>query len=123
NTGAAGNGCAHSFNAAGANLTASGNSTMDTVQLKSSGEPATSFTLFMQHDAPGDTIFHDGTLCAGGTLIRLRGRAAGIPPLLPGEATFPNPAFDSSITLSQRGSVTIGSGSVRFYAAWFRNAS
>jgi hypothetical protein len=51
---------------------------------------------------------------------RARGRH---PPLNPGEATFPNPAFDASVTLSQRGSVVIGSGAVRYYAAWFRNAS
>ena len=31
--------------------------------------------------------------------------------------------WDSSITLSQRGSVTIGSGAVRRYGAWYRNAS
>jgi hypothetical protein len=30
---------------------------------------------------------------------------------------------DSSITLSQRGSVTVGSGARRYYAAWYRNAS
>jgi hypothetical protein len=78
NVGAGPNGCAHSFNANGANITANGSIAADTVQLFASGEPATSFTLFMQHDAAGDTIFHDGVLCAGGTLIRLRGRAAGI---------------------------------------------
>jgi hypothetical protein len=48
----------------------------DTVQLKTSNTPAASFTLFMQHNAPADGVFHDGVLCAGGTLIRLRGRNA-----------------------------------------------
>jgi hypothetical protein len=66
--------------------------------LTSVNEPATAFTLFMQHDAAGDTVFHDGVLCAGGTLIRLRGRAAG-----GGASIFPDPVWDSTITLSQRG--------------------
>jgi hypothetical protein len=56
----------------------------------------------MQHDAAGDAVFHDGVLCAGGTLIRLRGRGAR-----GRQAFFPNPVWDSSITLSQRGSVTV----------------
>ena len=42
-----------------------------------------------------------------------------------GQALFPNSAFaqDQTITLSQRGSVTVGSGALRFYGAWYRNAS
>jgi len=120
NTGAAGNGCAHSFDAGGANLAASGTPAADDVVLTSQFEPAASFTLFMQHDAAGDAVFHDGVLCAGGTLIRLRGRAA-----VAGVASFPNSTFaqDSTTTLSQRGGVTVGSGARRYYSAWFRNAS
>jgi hypothetical protein len=120
NNGATGNGCAHSFNAAGANLAATGAPALDDVVLASSGEPVSSFTLFMQHDAAGDHVFHDGVLCASGGLIRLRGRAA-----VAGEASFPNSAFanDSTLTLSQRGGVAVGSGTRRYYAAWFRNAS
>src|SRR6185295_13594224 len=118
NDGAPGNGCGHSFDPNGANLAASGTAANDDVLLTSSNEPGSSFTLFMQHDAPGDTVFHDGVLCAGGTLIRLRGRGA-----VGGQAFFPNPIFDSSITLSQRGSVAVGSGARRYYAAWYRNAS
>jgi plastocyanin len=118
NFGSPGHGCAHSFNAAGALLKASGSTSLDTVLLSASGLPATSFTLFMQHDAPDDRVFHDGVLCANGTLIRLRGRGA-----VAGEASFPNPLWDSSITLSQRGSVTPGSGARRYYAGWYRNAS
>jgi len=120
NNGAAGRGCAHSFSAAGARLAATGNTNPDTLQLQSSNTPANSFTLFLQHDAGGDASFHDGVLCAGGTLIRLRGRnAAG------GAAAFPDPSFpnDATLTLSQRGQVTPGSGAVRHYAAFYRNAS
>jgi len=120
NVGAADNGCGHSFSAAGANLAASGSIAGDSVLLTATALPGTSFTLFMQHDAAGDQTFHDGVLCAGGGLIRLRGRGA-----VGGVATFPNSTFpqDATLTLSQRGSVTVGSGAVRYYAGWYRNAS
>jgi len=120
NFGVAGNGCGHSFSAAGANMTASGSTALDNVVLHSSNEPVSSFTLMMQHGNTGDGVFHDGVLCASNPLIRLRGRAA-----VAGEAFFPNSNFaqDSTTTLSQRGGVTVGSGAVRFYAGWYRNAS
>jgi len=120
NNGITGNGCAHSFSASGSNLAATGNTNPDTVQLQSSNTPVTSFTLFMQHDALGDALFHDGVLCASGTLIRLRGRGA-----VGGACAFPDSNFpnDATLTLSQRGQVTPGSGAVRYYAAFYRNAS
>ena len=49
---------------------------------------------------------------------RLRGRAAS-----GGQASFPNPVWDSTITLSQRGGVFPGQGVRRYYSAWYRNAS
>jgi len=118
-------GCAHSFSADGAELAAEGDLPSDTVQLRASGLPATSFTLFMQHDASGDTIFHDGVLCAAGNLVRLRGRnAGGAGQPGPGIALYPNSNFaNDTQTLSQRGGVTVGSGALRFYGAWYRNAS
>lgn len=110
-------GCAHSFSANGARLSASGSTLGNTTVLESDNTPATAFTLFLQHVALGDTVFHDGILCASGTLIRLRGRAA-----VGGQAFFPNASLDT-ITLSQRGQVTPGSGARRYYSAWYRNAS
>ena len=116
NAGAAGNGCANSANAAGANLTASGRTTLDTVLFTASGVPATSFTLFLQHATSGDAVFHDGVICAGGTLVRLRGLAAA-----GGSVSYPAPS--DTQTVSQRGGVTIGSGTRRFYSAWYRNSA
>jgi hypothetical protein len=120
NFGTAGNGCAHSFSATGANMSATGSTLNDDVVLHSQFEPVSSFTLMMQHANTGDTVFHDGVLCAANPLIRLRGRSA-----VAGEAFFPNSNFaqDSTTTLSIRGGVTVGSGALRFYAAWYRNAS
>ena len=120
NTGAPANGCGHSFDANGANMSATGLVATDTVVLRSQFEPASSFTLMMQHGNSGDAVFHDGVLCAGNPLIRLRGRAA-----VAGEAFFPNSLFaaDSTTTLSARGGTFPGSGVTMRYAAWFRNAS
>ena len=120
NNGAAGNGCGHSFDPNGANMSATGSAANDDVVLHTQFEPASSFTLMMQHASTGDTVFHDGVLCAGNPLIRLRGRSA-----VGGEAFFPNSNFaqDSTTTLSVRGSVTVGSGATRYYAGWYRNAS
>jgi hypothetical protein len=120
NFGAPGHGCGHSFDPNGAELSATGAPALDDVVLRSQFEPVTSFTLFLQHAAAGDTIFHDGVLCASGVLVRLRGRAAAA-----GAASFPNSAFaqDQTITLSQRGGVAPGLGVRRYYSAWFRNAS
>jgi len=120
NDGAPGRGCGHSFDAGGALISASGAPATDDVVLRTSATPASAFTLFMQHDALDDRVFHDGVLCAGGTLIRLRGRNA-----VAGQAFFPNSAFpnDATLTLSQRGGVVPGSGARRYYAGWFRNAS
>lgn len=120
NDGAPGNGCAHSFDPNGANLSATGTASIDNVVLHSQFEPVASFTLFIQHDALGDAVFHDGVLCASGSLVRLRSRAA-----VAGSASFPNTAFaqDSTTTLSQRGGVARGAGIRRYYAAWYRNAS
>ena len=120
NTGAAANGCAHSSGVNGAHLDGLGVAASDSVQLDVTGMPANAFTLFMQHDALGDAVFHDGVICAGGTLVRLRGRnAAG------GASLFPDLSIplDATTTLSQRGGVTVGSGVRRYYAAFFRNAS
>jgi len=118
NFGALGNGCAHSFDPRGAQLSASGSTASDDVRLSASSLPGSSFTLFLQHDAAGDAVFHDGVLCAAGTLLRLRGRAA-----VAGRAAFPDRAWDSTLTLSQRGGVVVGSGARRYYSAWYRNAS
>lgn len=117
NGGALGHGCANSVNPNGALLTAAGNSVVsaDTLQLVVSGVPATAPCLFFQGDyANGATTFGDGLLCAGGTVVRLRTRAASA-----GSTAYPI-AGDSS--LSVRGALP-PEGGVRVYQAWYRNAA
>ena len=120
NFGAPGHGCAHSANANGALLAASGSTQLDTVVLSASEMPATTFSLYLQHSSAGDAVFHDGVICAGGPLLRLRSRTAS-----GGANSFPDPSFaqDATLTLSQRGLVTPGSGATRYYSTFYRNAS
>jgi hypothetical protein len=116
NSGAPGHGCANSFVAAGALLTPTGTTNPDTLVLTATDEPQSAFGIFLQHDAQDDRVFHDGVICAGGTMIRLRQRfAAG------GVTVFPNST--DTVTVSQRGQVVPGSGATRYYALFHRNAS
>ncbi len=118
NTGWQGNGCASSFNAGGANITADGLVLSDNVVLTGAGMQATGICVFIQGSAidPNGFLFGDGVTCTGGSIIRLRGVA-----LAAGSAKFPVPP--ETVTLSQRGGVTVGSGAIRSYAVFYRNAA
>ncbi|MBI5362330.1 MAG: hypothetical protein HZA53_04065 [Planctomycetes bacterium] len=116
NIGAAGNGCANSVNAAGANLTATGTAAADNVVLNGSGMPAVVSCIYLQGDSPDDTVFGDGTRCAGGALIRLRTKNN-----VGGASSFPDST--DTITLSARGGVTVGSGALRYYQTYYRNSA
>ncbi|MFO1010206.1 MAG: hypothetical protein U1F29_09125 [Planctomycetota bacterium] len=116
NFGASGNGCANSANPAGGALTASGSPALDTVVLAASGMPATSACVYLQGDALDDLVFGDGVRCAGGTLVRLNAK-----PNVGGASQFPD--VGDTVTLSQRGGVAPGSGDVRYYQVFYRNAA
>jgi len=116
NFGAPGNGCAHSTSANGAHLQVSGATNPDSIVLAASSMPATAFGIYLQHDATGDQVFHDGILCASGNLLRLRSRSA-----IGGASSFPNSTDTTNV--STRGQVVPGSGAVRYYSTWYRNAS
>jgi hypothetical protein len=116
NNGTAGNGCANSANPAGANLTTTGNPGTDDVVLVGSGMPLTVSCIYLQGDATDDIVFGDGVRCTGGTLIRLRTKAN-----VGGASMFPDST--DTITLSQRGGVTPGSGAIRYYQTYYRNSA
>jgi hypothetical protein len=116
NNGAAGNGCANSANANGANLSATGTPSLDDVVLAGTGMPATVSCIYLQGDALDDAVFGDGVRCTGGTLVRLRTRAN-----VGGASTFPDST--DTVTLSQRGGVTPGSGATRYYQTYYRNSA
>ncbi len=121
NTGAAGNGCASSFNSAGANITASGVVANDNIVLTGTGMQSSGICVFLQGDAidPNGFQFGDGITCTGGNLVRLRGVALGV--TVANGAEFP--VAPETITLSARGGVTVGSGAIRSYTVFYRNAA
>jgi hypothetical protein len=117
NAGAAGHGCANSVNAAGAQLSATGSLTGDTVTLCATGMPASTFTLFLRWNTLEGVpqVFHDGLRCAGGALGRFGGQQA-----VAGSASFPGISLN---TLSGVSATFPGSGATVFYGAFYRNAS
>ncbi|MBI5365387.1 MAG: hypothetical protein HZA53_19575 [Planctomycetes bacterium] len=118
NTGAAGNGCASSFNASGAHLSAHGAVATDDVVLDGTGMNPTGNCIFLKGDAnvPAGLVFGDGLRCLDGNLIRLRTKT-----LSGGAASFPDST--DTITLSARGATPVGSGLTGYYDAYYRNAT
>ncbi len=114
--GASGHGCASSVNPLGALLEASGHTGFDDVVLLASGMPQTVTSIFLQGDGLEDGVFGDGVRCAGGNLLRLRARMTS-----GGSSQFPNAS--DTVTLSQRADITLGSGLVRHYQVFYRNAA
>jgi hypothetical protein len=119
NTGAAGNGCASSVNAAGGNLAATGQASVsaDTITLIGSGMPDSSCLYFQgtSNLASGaGAVFGDGVRCAAGTVVRL-----GPQTNVGGASSYPA-AGDAPIAL--KGGVPAG-GASRYYQCWYRNAA
>jgi hypothetical protein len=119
NTGAVGNGCASSFNAAGAHIDATGfhDATTDAVFFQGTGMNATGNCIFFKGnaEATGGTVFGDGVTCVGGTLVRF---SASV--LTAGSATYPTGAQP---LISVRGGTPPGSGIQAWYGAYYRNAA
>jgi hypothetical protein len=114
NTGAAGNGCASSVNANGANLTTSGSSSLanDTLVLQGTGMPNAA-CLYFQGSTQVSTAFGDGLRCAGGTVIRLLTKTN-----VGGSSQYPGAGNPS---ISVKGAVT--TPGTRTYQTWYRNSA
>jgi hypothetical protein len=89
--------------------------TLEGLEADPSSMPATAAALFLQGDAEDDAPFGDGVRCAGGTLVRLK-----LTTSVGGAAQFP---AAGDLSLSVRGGVTPGSGALRLYQTYYRNAS
>jgi hypothetical protein len=118
NNGAAGNGCASSVNANGANLAATGASSIanDTLVLQGTGMPNSSALYFqgtMQVGGGAGAAFGDGKRCAGGSVIRL-----GTTTNVAGASSYPG-AGNPSVSVKGMCSA----GDVRDYQCWYRNAA
>jgi len=118
NAGAPGNGCASSLNANGANLAASGSSSLafDTLVLTGTGMPNSSALYFQGTSQAGGgsgVVFGDGLRCAAGSIVRLKTVMN-----VAGASQYPE-AGDPSVSL--RGMV--GAPGTRTYQVWYRNAA
>jgi hypothetical protein len=118
NGGAPGNGCAHSLNADGANLSISGTASIaaDTLALLGSGMPNSSALYFqgtLQAGGGKGVVFGDGLRCASGTVLRL-----GTTANTGGASQYP---FGGAPPVSVRGQVT--EPGVRTYQIWYRNSA
>jgi subtilase family serine protease len=118
NFGATGHGCANAVNASGAQLTATGTTSPDTVVLTSAGELNSSLSVFLQGNANTNSgiLFGDGVRCAAGNLKRLYTlNASG------GTVSAPGPT-DPSITAQ---SAALGDpiipGTSRYYQVYYRD--
>ena len=114
NNGVAGNGCASSVNANGANLTATGSASIanDSFALQASGMP-NSNALYFQGTTQIASAFGDGLRCAGGSVIRL-----GTKTNVAGASSYPV-AGDQTISVR----AALLAGDVRNYQVWYRNAA
>ncbi|MCY2958938.1 MAG: hypothetical protein NTY35_02145 [Planctomycetota bacterium] len=119
NFGSAGNGCANSVNANGANLAYAGNPWVgnDTFTLLGSGMPDTA-TLYFQGTGPAGmwsgVVFGDGLRCVTGSTIRLGAK------LNVGGASQVPEAGDPTISSHL---IMPSTGVEYFYQAWYRNAA
>lgn len=122
NSGVAGHGCENSASTGGALLTAMGTPSLsaDTLVLTSSGERATSFSLFLQGDVnlSSPALFGDGLRCTGGNLKRLYTRNA-----VAGTVTAPTGVDPSITTRSAALGDTIPAFGTRFYQVYYRDPS
>jgi hypothetical protein len=118
NNGTAGNGCASSVNANGANLAWTGTASIanDTLVLQGTGMPSSSALYFqgtVQVSAGAGGTFGDGKRCAGGSVIRL-----GTKTNVGGSSAYPEVGNPS---VHVKGSCN--AGDVREYQCWYRNAA
>jgi hypothetical protein len=118
NAGAAGNGCASSVNAAGANVASTGTASIsaDSLVLQGTGMPSSSALYFQgttQAGGGAGAVFGDGLRCAGGSVVRLKTVTN-----VSGSSQYPG-AGDPSVSV--RGSVT--APGTRTYQVWYRNAA
>ena len=117
NSGAAGNGCAHSLSASGGNLATSGTPSIsaDTLSLDGSNMPNSSALYFQgtaQVAAGAGAAFGDGLRCVAGSVTRL-----GTKLNILGASQYPT-IGDAAISVKGMNAA----GNVRYYQCWFRNA-
>ncbi len=114
NLGAAGNGCANSAFAGGANLDATGDAVIgaDTVVLTATDIPTGQPGLFFQGDTVQSLPFGDGIQCTGGNMVRL-----GVVFAFGGATSIDTSGLAQAISV--KGGVA--PGDLRQYQLWYRD--
>jgi hypothetical protein len=118
NNGLSGHGCENSAATGGAQLTATGTVSPDTMVLTSSGELPSVLSIFLQGTAnlTNGAVFGDGVRCANSSLKRLyTHNASG------GVVSAPTGADASITTRSAALGDTIAPGSTRYYQTYYRD--
>jgi hypothetical protein len=120
NLGAPGRGCENSASTGGAELTAFGTTSPDTLVLTSSFELPTALSIFLQGNAvaAGGALFGDGVRCVGGSLKRI-----GVKSAVGGTATYPQAGDPSISAMSAALGDPIAPGSTRYYQTYYRDAN
>jgi hypothetical protein len=115
NFGGPDHGCANSVDSSGGRLDVSGRPVPDGIQLHGTSMPTHAACLYVQGDQSVETglVFGDGVRCIDGTLVRLRLKSN-----VNGASTYPDVGEPS---VSSRGGVTPGSGTLRWYQTFYRN--
>ena len=118
NNGTAGRGCDNSAATGGAQLTATGSVSPDTVVFQSAGELPTALSIFLQGNAVNlnGVVFGDGVRCAAGSLKRLYVKNA-----VGGTATAPVAGDPSVTTQSANLGDPITPGQSRWYQVYYRD--
>ena len=119
NFGQDGQGCASSFNAAGASLAGTGVTSPDTVTLVANGEVHNALSIFLQGNAqaPG-AVFGDGVRCASGALKRLYVKTA-----VGGMVSAPGLSEAGIRFLSGSLGDPIANGTTRWYQVYYRDSN
>src|SRR5262249_37235552 len=115
--GSFGNGCPNSLFAGGANLAATGHSSVssDSLVLHGSQMPNATAVYFQGTSFTSPFVIDDGIMCTGGTIIRLGSK------LNAGNASQYPSTGDASISV--RGAIPSAAGETRMYQAFYRNAA
>ncbi len=121
-SGAVGHGCANSFDLNGAELSASGTTTPDTLQLSVTvGGNYSAYAIMLKGDAtnPNGVQNADGVLCVSGAIVRFGAHYAATGGAAPGEWTLPNALMPTPISTLTAQTM----GQTAYYQLYYRNAA
>jgi hypothetical protein len=117
-SGYVGRGCQNSALTFGAQITANGSTSPDTVVLTSAGELPSSLSIFIQGQStlPNGTVFGDGVRCINANLLRI-----GVHNAVGGTVSYPQSGDPSITARSAALGDPIMTGTSRYYQCYYRD--